>query len=110
MLVARLLVAFSQGVGVTPSQFAQAWELDAEASALGTATVDTTSGELYLLDVLNLVVIPLAVNMASTGILALVRRIVGRARSETHDELEIIDAQGSDGERIFVVRLKSGRP
>ena len=108
----RLLVALSQDVGVTPFEFAEAWDGDEEARLVGTATVDTPARGTFLADVLALVVIPLLVNVGSSAAYDLVRRLVTRARPSEQGEpdLELIEVANSNGDRVVVVRLHDAAP
>ena len=81
--MARLLVAVDQAAGVNPQDVAAAWDDDDEARAAGLASVEVPPPGQFLGEVATLVVIPLAVNMASTTACALVSRLMqdcGRRR------------------------------
>jgi hypothetical protein len=108
----RLLVALGQGVGVSPSSFAAAWDDDEEAHSMGSATVDTPVRGVFLADVLALVVIPLLVNVGSNTVYDLVRRLVAKARSPQTDQpdLELVEVENNNGDRIVVVRVRGARP
>jgi hypothetical protein len=109
--VGRLLVALGPGTGVPPSELVAAWDSDAEARALGKATLDAPVRGVFLPDVVSLVVIPLLVNVGSTAAYDLVRRAVAKARSNRPDQpdLELIEITGSEGDRIMVLRVRGER-
>ena len=105
----RLVVVLDRGVGVSPAELAAAWADDAEAHAAGVASVDTaTPGDYF--GVLELVVIPLLINLASGAVTALIGRLVARIRLDGPDqpELEITEMTRTDGDRVVVVRLRGG--
>jgi len=103
--VARLLVAIDPGVEVTPEELAMAWRDDAEAGSLGAATVEPADGQQYLPGLMELITIPLAVNVASNIIYDLIRRLVSRVRADRHQEdFEVIEVTTPGGDRVVVVR------
>jgi hypothetical protein len=103
----RLVVVLDDSVGVSPAELATAWAGDAEARAAGEASMEAAPpGDFF--SGLELVVIPLLVNLASSAITGLVGRLVAKARPdrEGQDGLEITETTGADGDRIVVVRLR----
>lgn len=106
----RLLVMVDQHVKVSPAELAAAWNNDEEARAAGTATVGAAPpGDFF--GVLELVVIPLAVNLASAGITALLGRLIGerRPREPEQPEIEITEVTSADGDRVVAVKLRGKR-
>lgn len=102
----RLVVVLDRGVGISPAEFSAAWAGDAEARTVGVASVDAAApGDFF--GVVELVVVPLLVNLASSAVTALVGRLVGKARSGKtgQPELEIAELTRADGDRVVVVRL-----
>ena len=106
--MARLVVALGPGVGFSPSDLAETWDGDEEASSIGRARVDAPAKGIFLADVLALVVIPLLVNVGSSAAYDLMRRLVFEARSGRPQErdLELVEVAGPDGDRILVVRVR----
>jgi hypothetical protein len=106
-----LVVAIDRGVDVDPAGFAASWDEDEEARALGRAVVENPPPGSFLPDVLALVVIPLVVNLASSGVYDLVRRLVSKERTggPDHPELHLVEIADADGDRILVVRLAGTR-
>jgi hypothetical protein len=103
----RLVVALDPGVGVGPAELAAAWAGDVQACAAGSASVDVVvPGDFF--GVLELVVVPLAVNLASTAVTALVSRLVAKVRPGRpgEPELEIAEMTSAAGDRVVVVRLR----
>ena len=107
LLVDRLVVVVDRAVGVSPTDLAAAWDADEQARGAGLAAVEVPRPGEFVADVLALVVIPLAVNLASTAACALVSRVIARLRQSQPDsgELEVVAAAGADGETVVVVRL-----
>lgn len=104
----RLLVALDQAVGVPPTQFVQLWAGEQEAAVLGTASVESASDGALLPELMELVVIPLEVNLAATALYELVRKLV--RRGQPHDssgaDLEVVEVQTQGRDRVVVVRLR----
>lgn len=103
----RLVVVVDRAVGVSPAQLAAAWDGDEQAREAGLAAVEAPRPGEFLGDVLALVVIPLAVNLASSAACALVSQVMGRLHRGRTDpgELEVVAAASADGETVVVVRV-----
>jgi hypothetical protein len=108
--VKGLLVAVDPDVGVTPNQLVTAWRADSEAVSLGAAAVEPTEGQQYLPGLMELITIPLAVNVASNIIYDLLRRLVSQARSNQEQDLEVMEVTTAQGDRVVVVRAVRGAP
>lgn len=106
------MVALDQAVGVSAAGFAAAWDGDAEARTAGPASVEASAPGAYLPDAMTLVAIPLAVNLGSSAVCALVGRLVTRLRSaDSHEpDLEVVEVGDADGDRVVVVRVRGARP
>jgi hypothetical protein len=112
--VSQLVVAVDPDVGVDAAELARLWNEDAEARSHGAAETRTPGPGVFLPpELVEWVAIPLAVNLASTAVYDLVRRLLARPRSDQSrdeqprsvEELEVIEHQtGSD--RVVVVRLR----
>ncbi len=110
--VGRLLVALDPGVGVSPVDLAVRWDADAEARSLGAARVEAPRGEVLVPGLVELVVIPLAVNLASNVLYDLVRRLVRRSQPSADGErmeLEVTEITTGQGDRVVVVRSAAER-
>lgn len=103
----RLVVVLDPGVAVTPADLAAAWDRDEESRATGAATVETAVPGDFL-GVLELVVIPLAVNLSTNAITALVGKLVTTLRPERPDqsEIEIVETTLANGDRTVFARLR----
>src|SRR5690242_9338924 len=87
--VGRLVIILDPGVAVTPAELAAAWDTDEQARAVGPAHVESSPRGEFLPDVFTLVAIPIAVNLASTALTALVTRLVARLRNARPDQPEV---------------------
>ena len=104
--MARLLVAVEPGAGIAPGVLAEAWNADGEASAAGTARVEAAGGRDFFSG-LELVVIPLAVNLASSASYDLLKGLIARLRRGQGDAppLDIADGPAGGGYMVVVVRV-----
>jgi hypothetical protein len=109
--VARLLVAVDRAAGVDPADVAAAWDSDDEARGAGLAAVEVPRPGEFLGDALALVVIPLAVNLASSAACALVSRVMQKLRPAAPDagDLDVVASAGRDGDLVVVVRVARAR-
>jgi hypothetical protein len=100
----RLLVAVDPGAGIAPGALADAWNADGEASAVGTARVEAAGGRDFFPG-LELVVIPLVVNLASSGGYDLLKGLVGRLRrGQDAPPVEVAEAPAGGGDVVIVIR------
>jgi hypothetical protein len=106
----RLAVVLDPDVAVTPTAFAAAWDSDEETHAVGVATVERAAPE-HFFGVVDLVVVPLAVNLATNVITALVVKLMTGLRHEQpkRPEIEIVEITQKNGDRIVFVRLDGRR-
>lgn len=107
MTAGRLVVAVDPSVGVEAGVFASAWDADAEAAVLGSAVVEAAGGRAFVPGLVELVAIPLAVNLASSALCALVARLIG-ARKDHGVDVEVVEVTVTDGDRVVVVRTSRG--
>jgi len=110
--VGRLVIALDPGVGLSPAELATAWDKDEQARAVGPASIEASARGDFLPDVLTLVAIPLAVNVASTAVTAMVGRLVARLRDARpgQPDIEVAELTRADGDRVVVVRVRGARP
>jgi hypothetical protein len=84
---------------------AASWDTDEEAKRLGSAVLEPVQGEVLLPGLVELVAIPLLVNVASTALCTLVSRLVRSRRSTSEEvDLEVVEMSITEGERVIVVR------
>ncbi|WP_433116677.1 hypothetical protein [Micromonospora sp. CA-246542] len=104
--MARLVVAVDPALGVEPVTLAKAWDSDEESAALGAASVQRAAPETLLPGLAELVLVPLAVNLASGLLYDLVRRLVVQQRPAVDvTELELTETRSGD-DRVVVVRVR----
>ncbi|HEX6684640.1 MAG TPA: tetratricopeptide repeat protein [Candidatus Limnocylindrales bacterium] len=95
------------GVGVTPQQFLAAWGEDARASAAGAVRVEPAGGEVFVPGLVELVVLPAAVNIAPPALYDVVKRVLGRVRGDREaPEMEIMEVVSDSRDRMVVVRSR----
>lgn len=105
-----MLVALDPAVGVSPESFAADWEADEQTRRLGAVRLEAPRGQEFVPGLLELVVIPIAVSVASGVLTDLIRRLVGARRPSPGDrELEVVETT-SRGDRVVVVRLRGEAP
>jgi hypothetical protein len=106
----RVLVALDESASVEAASFAAAWCEDGEAQRVGgSAVLIPVPGAVFFPGVVALVAIPLAVNLGSSALYDIVKRLLaGSRRPEEHGdgELEVVEMLSADGERLLVVRLR----
>jgi hypothetical protein len=102
----RLLVAVDPGAGISAGVLADAWNADAEASAAGTARVEAAGSRDFFPGLVELVVIPLAVNLASSAGYDLVKDLVARLRrGQDAPPVEVANAAAGERDVVVVVRV-----
>ncbi|WP_203915252.1 hypothetical protein [Rhizocola hellebori] len=109
--MSRLVVVVDPAVGVGPKELAGLWLADEEASALGVAGVEA-GRDSFVPGLVEMVVVPLVVNVASSLLYDLVRRLIRRGEQESggqRTELELVEQRTAAGDRIIVVRLVQER-
>lgn len=104
----RLLIAVDPGAGIAPGALADAWNADSEASAAGTARAETGGAGDFFPGLVELVVIPLVVNLASSASYDLLKNLITRLRHGREDAppVEVAQAHAGSGDVIIVVRVE----
>ncbi|HEX3782448.1 MAG TPA: hypothetical protein VHX38_22515, partial [Pseudonocardiaceae bacterium] len=74
------VVVVDPASGISAEQFASWWAADEQARMLGVASVRAVISRAYGAEVLDWVVIPRAVNLASSAVYDMVKRLVTRGR------------------------------
>jgi hypothetical protein len=104
--MARLVVAVDPAVGVEPAVLVKAWAADEEAAALGEASLQSSVPGSFFPGLAELIWVPLAVNLASSVVYDLVRRLVVAQRPAVDvTELELVETVSGD-DRVVVVRVR----
>lgn len=111
--MADAMVVIEPPVGITPQQLADWWTADPDARQIGSASVQPATTAAYGPEIVEWVVVPLVVNLASSALYDTVKRLITRARpAPTPDtEVEIIQGTTDRGDPVVVVRTRySSRP
>lgn len=101
--MARVLVLVDPGVGVSPSDLVKVWS-PAPPAAEGPVRVEAVRGRVMLPGVLEVLALPVAVNLASSALFELVRSWVVRARGSDEVAFEVVESTDDQGNRVVVVR------
>jgi hypothetical protein len=106
----RLLVMVDPGVGIEPDALAAAWNADGEAAAVGAARVEAARGADFFPGVVELVVVPLVVNLASSVGYDLLKKLVTDLRHgrKNAPPVELTEASASSCDVVVIVRLAGG--
>jgi hypothetical protein len=109
----RLVVVVDPGVGVSAGELAGVWAGDAEASALGEARVEApAAGGVFFPGVLEFVVIPVVINLGSSALYDVLRRVLHRSKPSgvAVEELELVESTTEQGDRLVVIRRRRESP
>jgi hypothetical protein len=105
--MSRVLVAVDPSVGVDPAGFVAAWGEVPEAAQAGPARVESVAPGQFVPGVAELIWVPLAVNLVSSAVYDVVRRVVQRARRGREvSEVEIVEFTSAGGDRVVVARAR----
>jgi hypothetical protein len=111
VVVGRVVVAVDPGVGLSAAEVVVSWEADEQARAVSSAVVESARGGEFLPGLVELIVIPGAVNLATSALYDLVGRVVRRSRPDRGEllELELVETTTALGDRVVVVRSRRER-
>lgn len=104
----RVLVGLDPALEMSPANLAAGWDADERARAHGAAEQDAAPSGEFFPGLLELVVLPVAVNLASSVLYDLVKRVIRQARPESR-ELELLETTTARGDRLVMVRLVQER-
>jgi hypothetical protein len=105
----RLAVVLDRDLGIGVDALAAAWDADDEARHLGPAEVEPAGAGVFQPGLIELVAIPLAVNVASGALYDLLKRLITKLRGAgkaSSEELEIVEVETASGHRLIVVRSR----
>ncbi|WP_089158127.1 hypothetical protein [Micromonospora sp. NBS 11-29] len=101
------VVAVDASVGVSAAAFVKAWNEEPDAAEAGPAELAHVPPGSFLPGVTELVVVPLAVNLAAAVVYDLVRRVLRRAGTRREvSEVEVVEFTSADGDRVVVARAR----
>ncbi|MGH3933175.1 MAG: hypothetical protein ACRDTF_24740 [Pseudonocardiaceae bacterium] len=94
-------------LGMSAAELAASWDADERARARAAAEQEATPSGEFFPGLLELVVLPVAVNLASSVLYGLVKQVIRRARPEPRErcELELMETTTTQGDRLLVVRI-----
>lgn len=98
-------------MGLSPLEVVASWEADEEARAVSSATVEAARGGEFIPGLVELILIPGAVNLATSALYDLIRRVIRRSRPDRGElsELELVETTTALGDRVVVVRCHRER-
>lgn len=102
----RVLVGLDPALGMSAADLAASWGADERARASAAAEQDAAPSGEFFPGLLELVVLPVAVNLVSSVLYDLVKRAIRRAQPEPPErcELELLETTTPQGDRLLVVR------
>lgn len=108
----RVLVGLDPTLGMSAADLAASWGTDERARARAAAEQEAAPSGEFFPGLLELVVLPVAVNLTSSVLYDLVKRVIQRARPEPPErcELELLETTTVQGDRLLVVRSVQERP
>lgn len=108
----RVLVGLDPALGVSVADLAAGWDADERARAHAAAEQDATPSGEFFPGLLELVVLPVAVNLTGSVLYDLVKRVIRRARPEPPErcELELLETTTPQGDRLLMVRSVQQNP
>lgn len=107
--MSRVVIVVAQGTGFGPGAVAAAWNGDAEGAATGTAAVEAAKGEVFFPGLVELVVVPMAVNMASNVVYDLVKKLAARLRVPEGDQPKVEQPEITGGSGDIIIVIRGGR-
>jgi hypothetical protein len=111
VLVGRVLMALEPGIGLSATEVVQSWHADEQALAVSPAEIQEVRGGEFLPGLVELILIPGAVNLAVSALYDLIRRVIRRSRPDRRElaELELVEVTTAFGDRVVMVRLRQER-
>ncbi|MGY0231175.1 hypothetical protein [Longispora urticae] len=107
----RLVLVTDPELGVGPEALLAELTADGEAAAWGPAALESPRSVGFPIGPMEVVVIPLAVNLVSSVLYDVLRRLVTRARRDQPVlDLEVTEVTTAAGDRVVVTRLRNYRP
>lgn len=114
-------MVFEPELEIDPAVFASAWGADEEAARLGEAGVRPAGRGAFGFELVEWVVIPLAVNLASSVVYDVVKRVIAKVRSRAGasatapaasgvagPEWEVVATVTAEGAPLVIVRAVTG--
>ncbi|WP_433296271.1 hypothetical protein ACQP2F_37985 [Actinoplanes sp. CA-030573] len=100
-------MAVDPSVGVDAAAFATAWGEEPEAAEVGPAKVQEAPAGSFVPGVTEFILVPLAVNLVSSVVYDIIRRVLRRASGGRQvSEVEIAEFTSANGDRVVVARAR----
>jgi hypothetical protein len=100
--MSRLLLALDAGAGVDAAGLAAAWNANAGTATVGAARVDSAGQAGLFPGLVELVVVPLSVNLASSAAYDLLKGLLKKLRKD--EDQDLTQATTGDGDLVIVIR------
>jgi len=100
-------VVLDRDLGIGVHALGTAWDANDEAHRLGPAEVESAGAGVFQPGIVELLAIPLAVNVASPALYDLLKRLITKLRGAakvSSEELEVAEVTTSSGGRLVVIR------
>lgn len=107
--MSRVVIVVAPGAGFAPDAVAAAWNDDAEGAAAGTAVVEAARGEVFFPGLVELVVVPVAVNVASNVIYDLVKKLAARLYPGEGKQPKVEQPEVTGGSRDVIIVIRGRR-
>jgi hypothetical protein len=104
----RVVIVVAPDAGFAPGAVSSAWNADDESSAAGAAGLEVAGGEVFFPGLVELVVVPLAVNLASSAVYDLVKKLVARLRPTGGKEPRVERLEVSADGRDVIIVIRGG--
>ena len=101
-------IVLSPDLGISPADFAAAWNETAEARGIGEARVAAAKGEQFDLTLLATILISVGTGAASNIISDLVMKVFEKRGVPKHKHTHIEHVKKPDGSETFVVDIDEG--
>lgn len=103
----RVLVGLDPALEMSANDLAAGWAADERARARGATEQDAAPSGEFFPGLSELVVLPVAVNLTSSVLYDLVKRVIRQSRPEPPErrELELMETTTARGDRLLLVRL-----
>lgn len=101
-------IVLSPDLGISPADFAAAWNETAEAHNIGEARVAVAKGEQFDLTLLATILISVGTGAVSNIISELIMKVFEKRGAPKHKHTHIEHVKKPDGSETFVVDIDEG--
>lgn len=104
--MSRLLVALDPSAEVGLAEVMAAWNADPTAAVAGVARIEAVGPGTFIPGLVEMLVIPLGVNLASSAVYDILKGVLKNLRDNQQGDLALSDAHAS-GEDLMIVVLSA---